>query len=99
MSFNLYRTLKHQLSSLMARLSRRPRLTVAELVALRPGRILIVRQHNQMGDMVCATPAFRAIHETWPEAEIALVFGGQGVDGRDRARPLGLGLARGLVVH
>lgn len=73
MSFNLYRTLKHQLSSLMARLSRRPRLTVAELVALRPGRILIVRQHNQMGDMVCATPAFRAIRETWPEAEIALI--------------------------
>jgi hypothetical protein len=36
------------------------------LLALRPRRILVVRQHNQMGDMVCATPCFRAIKETWP---------------------------------
>ena len=32
-----------------------------------------MRQHNQMGDMVCATPSFRAIKETWPAAEVALV--------------------------
>ncbi|MEN8006059.1 MAG: glycosyltransferase family 9 protein [Candidatus Krumholzibacteriota bacterium] len=67
------RTLKRQVSSLMARLSRRPALSPAELVALKPRRILIVRQHNQMGDMVCATPALRAIRETWPAAELALV--------------------------
>jgi len=57
----------------MARLTRRPALTPAELVALRPRRILIVRQHNQMGDMVCATPVLRAIKETFPGAEILLV--------------------------
>jgi len=41
--------------------------------ALRPSRILIVRQHNQMGDMVCATPALHAIREQYPEAEIGLI--------------------------
>ena len=73
MSAHPYRTAKRTFSSWMARLSRRPRLTPAELLALRPRRILIVRQHNQMGDMVCATPALRAIRETWPAAELVLV--------------------------
>jgi heptosyltransferase-2 len=73
MSTHYYRRFKRSLSSLMARLSRRPALTPAELVALKPRRILIVRQHNQMGDMVCATPAFRAIRDTWPGAELALI--------------------------
>lgn len=57
----------------VARLVRRERLSAAELTALRPARILVVRQHNQMGDMVCATPALRAIAETWPDARVALV--------------------------
>jgi ADP-heptose:LPS heptosyltransferase len=57
----------------VARLFRRPPLTPEDLRALRPATILVVRQHNQMGDMVCATPALRAIRETWPEARIALV--------------------------
>jgi len=67
------RTFKRSATSLLARLAQRPQITVEQLQALRPARILIVRQHNQMGDMVCATPALRAIRETWPEAEIALV--------------------------
>ena len=73
MSTHPYRTFKRWLSSLMARLAHRPALTPAQLLALKPARILIVRQHNQMGDMVCATPALRAIRETFPAAEIALV--------------------------
>ncbi len=52
---------------------RRPQLTAAELTSLTPGRILVVRQHNQMGDMVCATPVFRALAETFPTASIGLV--------------------------
>ena len=52
---------------------RRPALTPDELRALRPRRVLVVRQHNQMGDMVCATPCFRALKETWPAADLALV--------------------------
>ena len=51
----------------------RPLLTAEQLRELKPRRILIVRQHNQMGDMVCATPCFRAVKETWPAAETALV--------------------------
>ena len=73
MSAHPYRTSKRWLSSLTARLAHRPALTPAELLAMQPQRILIVRQHNQMGDMVCATPALRAIKETFPAAEIALV--------------------------
>ena len=67
------RRAKRLLMPALARLARRPLLTPAELTALRPGRILVVRQQNQMGDMVCATPALRAIAETWPKARIALV--------------------------
>lgn len=36
-------------------------------------RILVVRQQNQMGDMMLATPAFRAIRETYPRAHIGVV--------------------------
>ena len=68
-----YRTFKRGLSSLLARQARRPALSPAELLALEPRRILIVRQHNQMGDMVCATPALRAIKESFPGAALALV--------------------------
>ncbi|MFO7653403.1 MAG: glycosyltransferase family 9 protein [Candidatus Krumholzibacteriia bacterium] len=73
MSARTSRPLKRHLTRLAARMSRRPSLTPAELVALRPQRLLIVRQHNQMGDMVCATPAFRALRSAYPGAEIALV--------------------------
>ncbi len=48
---------------LVRRLRREP-LTPAGLLALRPRRVLVVRQHNQLGDMVCATPALRAIART-----------------------------------
>jgi len=65
--------MKRAVTGLVAGFWRRPTLTPAELAELRPRRILLVRQHNQMGDMVCATPCFRAVHEKWPDAEIALV--------------------------
>lgn len=73
MSLHLRRRLKLMTGSLAARCVRRSRLTAAQLTVLRPQRILIVRQHNQMGDMVCATPSLRAIKETFPAAELALV--------------------------
>ncbi len=64
---------KQSATGALASLWRREPLTPPQLLALRPARILVVRQHNQMGDMVCATPCFRALRETWPAAEIALV--------------------------
>jgi heptosyltransferase-2 len=73
MSIHPYRTAKRLLNRLIGRWARRPALTPAELLALKPHRVLIVRQHNQMGDMICATVALRAIKETFPGAELTLV--------------------------
>ena len=73
MSRSPLRRFKNGLASLAARPLRREPLTPAGLRALRPARIVIVRQQNQMGDMVCATPALRAIREAWPAAHLTLV--------------------------
>jgi len=67
------RTIKRWTTAQVAGLWSRPPLTVGQLRELKPRRVLLVRQHNQMGDMVCATPCFRAVKETWPAAETALV--------------------------
>jgi heptosyltransferase-2 len=67
------RPLKRTATAWAARLFRRAPLTHEQLVALRPRAILVVRQQNQMGDMVCATPVFRALRETFPSASIGLV--------------------------
>jgi ADP-heptose:LPS heptosyltransferase len=73
MGVTVTRRAKQILMRPLARALRRERLTPAALAALRPRSIVVVRQHNQMGDMVCATPALRAIAETWPGARVALV--------------------------
>jgi len=38
-------------------------------------KILVIRQHNQLGDMLCATPFFRALRERFPDSKIDLVSG------------------------
>jgi ADP-heptose:LPS heptosyltransferase len=48
-------------------------ISVAEFRALRFDRILVIRQHNQMGDMMLAIPALRAVKETYPRAWVGVV--------------------------
>jgi ADP-heptose:LPS heptosyltransferase len=67
------RWLKRGLERLLRPFFRRPRLTLEEIRAGDPRRILLVRQHNQMGDMLCAVPAFRAVRQTFPGARTLLV--------------------------
>ncbi|AFN73385.1 Lipopolysaccharide heptosyltransferase [Melioribacter roseus P3M-2] len=38
-----------------------------------PKRILIVRQHNQLGDMLASVSLFRAVKESFPTAEVTLI--------------------------
>lgn len=54
---------------------RRQKLDLAAFVALDPARILVVRQHDQLGDMVCAIPALRALRRRYPRARVLLVTG------------------------
>jgi heptosyltransferase-2 len=67
------RWLKRGLEWLLRPFFHRPQLSLEQIAAEKPQRILIVRQHNQMGDMLCAVPAIRAIAETFSGASLAIV--------------------------
>jgi len=69
----LERSAKRGLMRFVGRFLRAKRMGVDEFRAQRFERILVVRQHNQMGDMMLATPALRAIRETYPRATIGIV--------------------------
>ncbi|MFH2052087.1 MAG: glycosyltransferase family 9 protein [bacterium] len=73
MGANLWRRTKGWLFAQAAEFARRPAIAPGDLLALHPRAVILVRQHNQMGDMVCATPAFRALRAAFPEARITLV--------------------------
>lgn len=44
-----------------------------EIDKLEVKNILVVRQHNQIGDMLCSLPLFAALKKKYPEAKITLV--------------------------
>ena len=67
------RYLKRFLEASLRPFLRRRRASMDEIRAAAPRRILLVRQHNQMGDMLCAVPAFRAIREHFPGARTMLI--------------------------
>lgn len=56
-----------------SRLVKTSPMSAQEILALRPRRVLVVRQQNQMGDMLLATPAYRAIKESLGAPEVGVV--------------------------
>jgi ADP-heptose:LPS heptosyltransferase len=48
-------------------------LSADEVRAMTFRRILVVRQHNQMGDMLLAVPALRALKQTYPDAAVHVI--------------------------
>ena len=64
---------KSLLIGLITRVVRTRPLAKEQIVATAPKRIIVIRQHHQMGDMLLAVPAMRALKETFPGVEVAVV--------------------------
>jgi heptosyltransferase-2 len=64
---------KQAVIKLVTSIVRTKPMTRDEILASPPKRILVIRQHHQMGDMLLATPAFRAIKETFPGVELGVL--------------------------
>ncbi|HXV14361.1 MAG TPA: glycosyltransferase family 9 protein [Candidatus Krumholzibacteria bacterium] len=69
----LERSGKRALMGAIGLLLRARPIDAAEFRSMVFQRILVIRQHNQMGDMMLATPALRAIRESYPDASIGVV--------------------------
>jgi ADP-heptose:LPS heptosyltransferase len=48
-------------------------VSTEELKNIKVKNILVVRQHNQIGDMLCSLPLFAALKKKYPDADITLV--------------------------
>lgn len=65
------RPFKRTLSGLLRLIAGSAPLQVAPTAMIR--RILVVRQHNQLGDMLCVIPLLRQLKESYPGVWISLV--------------------------
>jgi heptosyltransferase-1 len=73
MGYRLERKAKRFASRLLAMLLHPRQITTSELLRMPVRQLLIIRQHNQMGDMVLSLPALRAIRRQWPQAHLRFV--------------------------
>lgn len=67
--------LKRRLTRLLVRCLRPRPVAPARLNDPRLRRVLVIRQHNQMGDMVLALPALRALRRAYAQAHLVFVAG------------------------
>lgn len=73
MARKIERSVKRAVMRVLARFIRAKRLSPGWVREHPPRRIVVIRQHNQMGDMLLAVPAFRAIKESFPGSEVGVV--------------------------
>jgi ADP-heptose:LPS heptosyltransferase len=71
MSHMLERTLKRSIASLLRLLCRST--PPAKISGFVPRGILVIRQHNQLGDMLCVVPLLRALRARYPAARLDLM--------------------------
>lgn len=73
--------LRHFSGWLLARLSlRRKRPAALQDLTSAHKRIIVIRQHNQFGDVLCTVPLLRALHARFAPDELAVVVSPQNMD-------------------
>jgi ADP-heptose:LPS heptosyltransferase len=64
---------KRALAAFLSFFVRIKKITPEELSRISVKKLLVIRQHNQMGDMLLAVPAFRGLRRRFSDASISLI--------------------------
>ncbi|MBN2000456.1 glycosyltransferase family 9 protein [candidate division KSB1 bacterium] len=64
---------KHRQTGIIKKLFAKPQIRVSDVDWKNVNRILIVRQHDQLGDFLLSTPVFKAVRQLFPKSFIAVV--------------------------